>query len=253
MKLELSCPRCTTTVNDWRTGNFELIEIELRDDGAYLSTCSNGHRFITNLQQQHFQMLFELGLNALVDGYYREAVSSFTAALERFYEFSLRIFSSAHGAKSEDWSATWQQIQNMSERQLGAYAVMHLVSIKKPARLLTSRNIEFRNAVVHKGRIPSKSEALKFGETIRELLNLAIHDINQCFAEELVSIMVSPTRKRLPEECEPDVTVWTMSYSTTVSLMNMEFSERAKKSLEQILDEKVERRTLMQPYLRPAT
>ena len=38
-----------------------------------------------------FELLFELGINALIDGYPREAVSSFASALERFYEFFCQV------------------------------------------------------------------------------------------------------------------------------------------------------------------
>jgi hypothetical protein len=34
-------------------------------------------------------VLFDIGANAVVDGYYREAITSFSASLERFYEYFL--------------------------------------------------------------------------------------------------------------------------------------------------------------------
>lgn len=64
--------------------------VEVRDENHYALTCPKGHRNVVVLQQQKFEVLFEIGAHAIEDGYYREAVSSFTASLERFYEFFVR-------------------------------------------------------------------------------------------------------------------------------------------------------------------
>ncbi len=64
--------------------------VELRDDGRYEFTCENGHTTVTVLQEQKFEVLFDLGAHAILDGYYREAVASFTSSLERFYEFFIK-------------------------------------------------------------------------------------------------------------------------------------------------------------------
>ncbi len=67
-----------------------IAAIEFRDDGRYEVTCPKGHKSVTILQQQKFEVLFDIGAYAIVDGYYREAVSSFTSSLERFYEFFVK-------------------------------------------------------------------------------------------------------------------------------------------------------------------
>lgn len=53
--------------------------------------CSHGHKTTTIVQNPKYEILFDIGANAIVDGYYREAVSSFTSSLERFYEYSIKI------------------------------------------------------------------------------------------------------------------------------------------------------------------
>ncbi|MGL5998259.1 MAG: hypothetical protein ACRC1I_17390 [Pseudomonas proteolytica] len=88
MQLTLSCVQCLQ--ENGRPGGASHIEV--RDDGCYMATCLSGHRTVTVLQQHKFGVLFEIGAHAILDGYYREAVSSFTSSLERFYEYTIRRF-----------------------------------------------------------------------------------------------------------------------------------------------------------------
>ena len=44
--------------------------------------CSRSHETTAILQEQKFEILFDIGAHAILDGYYREAVSSFTSSLE---------------------------------------------------------------------------------------------------------------------------------------------------------------------------
>ena len=57
---------------------------DLEETGVYDLTCPSSHRTAFCLQNFKFELLFDLGLQAIDDGYYREAVSSFASALERF-------------------------------------------------------------------------------------------------------------------------------------------------------------------------
>jgi len=59
----------------------------LLDHGDYEVKCEVGHVSLVNLDNLKFELLFELGINAHVDGYAREAVTSFASSLERFQEF----------------------------------------------------------------------------------------------------------------------------------------------------------------------
>ena len=65
--------------------------VEVNDDNFYRIECQKGHVTFTYQQQQKFELLFDFGAMALLDGYTREAVASMSAALERFYEFYVLI------------------------------------------------------------------------------------------------------------------------------------------------------------------
>ena len=56
-----------------------MSKLEFRDDGRYEITCPKGHSSFTIPQQQKFELLFDIGAYAITDGYYREAISSFTS------------------------------------------------------------------------------------------------------------------------------------------------------------------------------
>ena len=111
MKLFFACMACFRKIGE-PTG--EYFPLEIRDDGFYQVVCPRKHRDVTVLQQQRFEVLFELGAHAILDGYYREAISSFSASLERFYEVCVDIFSSKAGAPAEELEKAWKEVSAQS-------------------------------------------------------------------------------------------------------------------------------------------
>jgi len=107
---------------------------------------------------------------ALIDGYTREAVASFAVALERFYEYWVRV-QLLHGAVTPDaLDVAWKQISAQSERQLGAFVALYLREYGTSAPLLPQSATEFRNKVTHKGYIPTRPEALEYGDRVLQYM-----------------------------------------------------------------------------------
>jgi hypothetical protein len=77
VKLPLTCAQCMV---ENISEAHPVASVEFRDDGRYEVQCPRGHRSITILQQQKFEVLFQIGAYAIADGYYREAVSSFASS-----------------------------------------------------------------------------------------------------------------------------------------------------------------------------
>ena len=197
--------------------SFEYMMVEFRDDGRYESTCSNGHSQTTFLQEQKFEVLFDIGANAILDGYYREAVSSFTSSLERFYEFVIKL-ACAHEEMSHDiYTKCWKSVSNQSERQLGAYIFLWGVYIKNPPLLLKNKDISFRNSVIHKGKIPTKEEAESYGAKVYELIANGLAEIRaSTLADAIMTVVdehVAETRGNTSAQ-----NVAFMSMGTIVSL-----------------------------------
>src|SRR5262249_12518231 len=125
MKLPMVCMKCGFPKEG--TPDFTLYDAEVRDDGVYRFGCRCGHETVVVVQEDKLEILLEIGLNAIVDGYYREAVSSTTSALERFYEFYLRVVARHHGVPESAFEVAWKAMKNQSERQLGAFVTAHLL------------------------------------------------------------------------------------------------------------------------------
>jgi hypothetical protein len=196
MIVQLFCPKCAYAVSkslvDYAEIDVPLPMSRLSDDGKYQVVCSNGHTSTVVLRNLKFELLFEMGINAIVDGYTRESVSSFSAALERFYEFYWRV-AQAHLSISDDVTNTaWKVLSNQSERQLGAYVSASLLLMKESPRLLSpNREVPFRNNVIHKGCLPVAEEAIEFGDVVMALINEGLEKLRRIAPEALKAVYES--------------------------------------------------------------
>ena len=215
MRLPFSCMECTFGEDKLPVPPYPTY-VELKDDGRYEFTCPQGHKTVTILQQQKFELLFEIGAYALIDGYYRESVASFTASLERFYEFFVRVVFLRERLQNGDFEEAWKMMSSQSERQLGAYIASYLIVFKSPPTPLSNSNVKFRNSVIHKGVIPSKKEAIQFGQAIMNIINPVLSRLIDKYPEEIHQAIFSHlvnSRKR--DEQQPTTT---MSVPTIISL-----------------------------------
>jgi len=147
--------------------------VSIRDDSIYNVECICGNSFTAILKKELFEILFESGANAFLDGYYREAVTSFATALERFYEFAIKVMMSKQEIDVRLFDDTWKLVKSQSERQLGGFIFCWLAMFQETPDLLkqnSATGVSFRNAVTHKGKIPTKEEAFNFGERIFNLI-----------------------------------------------------------------------------------
>lgn len=213
MRLDICCSKCVRELRRWNS-----VQVAIRDDGLYETTCDAGHKTLTKLQQQRFEILFESGANALLDGYPREAVSSFAASLERFYEFASLVLFLHAGHGNRKFDAVWKPLKKYSERQIGAFISLWSNSFGAPPELLVEgkpgKGKNFRNDVVHNGVIPSQEQAISFGQEVLDLLDSQIKQLKS-FAEESVQKVVFI---KLNEKGKWDSSPTVMSLGTLVSL-----------------------------------
>ncbi len=189
MKLRITCMQC---FRENGKPSDELMLVEMRDDGLYKVICPRGHTTITAIQEQKFEILFDLGAMALLDGYPREAISSIAASLERFYEFYIQVVSLKHGVTFEAFVDVWKSVSAQSERQFGAFLFLYLldhgvaldpvINDVKPDIPGKSKNdiltwAAFRNAVIHKGYIPSTDEVIAYGDVVYNFIYKLIRDL----------------------------------------------------------------------------
>lgn len=176
MKVVLPCFECLRT-----TGNLhsDPIEVEVVSDGPMTGRCPHGHETPLAIQNQDFELLFDLGCMALLDGYSREAVTSMAASLERACMFYVRcIFSETiHRDKKEGHKVQALEepflalTSRQSERQLGAFLALYAINEKEQLPTLAPKWVEFRNDCVHKGRVPTSARVLEYAEAVLTILD----------------------------------------------------------------------------------
>jgi hypothetical protein len=112
-----------------------------------------------------------------------QSVLSFTAAFERTCELFFKAFSLKHGLTLEHTDSMWKELKNQSERQYGAFCLAYCITTHIPWRAGT-KMVEFRNSVVHKGYIATKSEAEVYAQYVTENLDRVIGCLNAHFDKE---------------------------------------------------------------------
>lgn len=232
MKLLIPCMACLQELGE---PTNEFASLEFRDDGRYEVFCSRGHKSVTVLQQQKFEILFDIGANAILDGYYREAVSSFTSSLERFYEFCLKVLCKKRGIETDVFATAWKQVSNQSERQLGAFLFLWASEFGEVPQLLSSNDAGFRNGVIHKGKIPTKEEALEYGKAVLAIIRPKILQLKSECDDQIGEVTFEHIRS-CSGGTEGQVSGGTMCANTIVSLTAAE-EKRNNQTLEDALTE----------------
>jgi hypothetical protein len=166
MKTINACMECQVEFGIPRFSTTELAEIP--DDGVLWMTCDRGHRTAGVLQNERYEILAGMAVEAIVREHYRDAVGSFASSLERLWEFYVQAVSRRHDIPAEKFTAIWKPMANSSERQIGAFVIIHALEANEPAPLLPNRASEFRNKVIHKGYLPSRDEAIDFGQAVAD-------------------------------------------------------------------------------------
>ena len=157
---------------------------QVNNSGIYDVKCSKGHNSKTIIVNIDFEILFDYGLNAIIDGYYREAVSSLTSSMERYFEFFIKAILRNSKLQFDDINKIWKNVSNQSERQLGAYIFLYSQTFgDEPLLLNTNKEVPFRNSVIHKGYLPSKDETIEYAKTILNIIETSLIKLKTKFPE----------------------------------------------------------------------
>ncbi|MEW6112066.1 MAG: hypothetical protein AB1664_08040 [Thermodesulfobacteriota bacterium] len=103
----------------------------------------------------------------------RDALASFAASLERYYEFALRVICRQRSVEPENFNSTWGFISKQSERQFGGFIVAWLLETGQVYTAVSKSKIErmtkLRNEVVHRGKIPTDAECIGYGQYVLDI------------------------------------------------------------------------------------
>jgi hypothetical protein len=200
MRVPAQCPRCREiderrqsmheVSSGKRSHELDVVELHQMDaadvhSGKLTLRCEQGHTTVVTLPIPAFELLFDFGCSALLDGYSREAVTSFASSFERFEEFTCRFLLARRNVSFEGVDAWWKEVATSSERQKGSFVALWISEFFGPPPLLPRRLVELRNDCVHKGRIPPESEAKAYGEAVLRAEVGGIVTLRNCFDSEL--------------------------------------------------------------------
>lgn len=198
-----------------------VVTLVPRDEGPYEFRCPHGHQNRIALQQMLFELLFEMGLYALRDGYPREAVADFAASLERFYEFFARVASQASGVESPAFEGAWRLVTAQSERQLGLYVGSYLSLFRSVPALLPDFQVKVRNRVLHRGVIPTPQVAAAYGQAVLDLVRPVIRQLRESHSTSINAIVTRHQLAQFAGDASTTQTLSNMSRAMTLSLVEI--------------------------------
>jgi hypothetical protein len=170
------------------------------------------------LQNARHELLADSAALALGDGYYREAVASFAAALEAFWWFYVRVAARKLGAPAETLARLGKALK-LSERRVGAMHLAHLLLVRSPYDGDDEKSRKFRNDVVHDGRFPTRVEAYEYAahvyKTILDGVGELVECTGDCIAAETAASIAGPHADAF--KTEPSARRVTMHISTLLS------------------------------------
>ena len=193
MRVIATCPICLQEQSEGgKQPRLNPIAGELDDNGSIHVTCGHGHYGIVVYDSRRYEVLVKSAARAFLDGYTNEVVAVMSSALERAYEFYIRVSCRAKGLSAEVLEDAWKVVAAQSERQFGAFQFLHLLDQESSYRL-DPFITEVRNKVIHRGKIVREPEALEFAEKVFKVI------------QELESILQSKFPVFVSEESEREV------------------------------------------------
>ena len=185
--------------------------------------CPKGHITIGIHQNFQYEFLLDMALEDLLNCNFRGAFFNFASAEERFFEFFIEVICIKHNISLEAFNETWKIIDNLSERQYGAFSFLHLLEFGLPPIDISQKQIKnrrtnkkytikaLRNKVIHQGYKPTAEETKYYGESVihniwnivaklktspdsiykitRERLKLKTDEVNKLYKNQNVNIV----------------------------------------------------------------
>ena len=224
MIVRLACLKCALDSSKL-LDSHESVTIDvptpisrIADDAIYHVVCERKHHTRVVLMNQKFELLFEMGLNSIIDENYRDAVSSFISSLERFYEFFWRVTLTHFSIGEKEIELAWKNMSNQSERQLGAYISASLLLNKRNPPLLKNKEINLRNKVIHKGYITLRDEAIGFGDEIKILLETELENLRSLAQDSLMKVYERSIPKIDKKERDDEEAILKLNVITTIDI-----------------------------------
>lgn len=209
--------------------NFNMVYMDITDDGVYEIECDKGHKSYEISQNEKFQILFDMGASALNNGYKNEAVVCFTTSLERFYEWFISLIITKNKVNRGEFNKTWKLAISQSERQLGGFYFLYLQEFKEvpPENI----KVKFRNKVIHKGYISSYEEVYDYGEYVMSYIRNIIAKLEDKLGEELNDLLFKVFCDRTNELSNKYNITNSISTSSSPTIISLNDKEESHKNM----------------------
>lgn len=194
MKVKICCQQCLESgmeadqgkqvpyIPTYSPWNFSLVQI---DKWPYFEVnCSAGHISRYTFSNELYDLLFHQATYCIQDGYFRESIGTYHAALERYFEYCIELFCYSNNS-SLKYEKLWEKISKHSERQLGAFYSLWLTTMGENPSFLNENKVAFRNKVVHQGKLANEKDAKEYGEYVFKYIRESNYKLEKKFAEHL--------------------------------------------------------------------
>lgn len=189
MKISLICFECC--YGGKTPEQIKFYSVDVSNDYCYELSCDYGHKGIFVYQALKHQVLFESGIEAYLSGFYAESILTITAAIERFHEFGIQLIQLAQEVDIIEIDKNFKKIARQSERQLGSYYSLYTAHLKTAPDELSSKMVEFRNKVIHKGYLPTNKETYDYCKKSFEYIIQSIQNLSSCIDYKHVNKLIS--------------------------------------------------------------
>lgn len=232
MKYYLLCIDCRKNHPDvviWAEG-------EVTSNLIALGTCPHGHKTVIGLMHSLFDVLYTSAVRSFLKGFYSESVMSFAASLERTYEMFIRVTMLKEGVSFEAIDDFWKEIKNQSERQYGAFCLQYLKATGK-AWKIDSKQVSFRNKIIHKGYIATSEEVRCYAEYITSCQGNILSILKEKYKEDCTKLYfhqkesVSDSTKKMMQDNNAKFVA-----SGNVSLLGWNIDDLTKVTFEEAIE-----------------
>lgn len=234
MKISTVCPECyRENRNKGKTNHLISYDIDYFDDRLVRLLCEESHDINIGISNEKFQILFSSSIDTYLSGHTIESTSSAWAAFERCLEFMIRVFTFPHKVGMKDFSISFSDVSGSSERQVGGFLFLYLISVNEPYMFNKRFNIikDKRNSFIHKGVIPNGEDAFYF---LKTLYNEIIYIFNKVSKHpKLMESMAQVINERKPKSIDstiytrrviPDI-FYTIDKRGSVSMFDQSFED----------------------------
>ena len=218
MEMMATCTLCSTP------GPGTYYRVGYYEERITILHCRHGHKSVVLPQAPKFESLMESSARALQDGYTLECVGAGAAGRERLYEFASRVMLRHLNQSEEAVDALWRQAAKQSERQIGIFLTLQTVVFGMDYKI-SPKTAEFRNSVIHKGHIPTPTEAETFVRSAYAEAVELVEKLRKNCEPALHKCMLRDIKER-SKQAPPGMPVSTTGafyYFTTAALQSMSF------------------------------